>query len=107
MEARLEEQTARLQARQAELRAWVEAQEAARSKAEGNVAEILAKMKPEAASAQLAAMEETSAAAVLSRMPARAVSTILAEMPPLKAARLSTLMPAPAPPNLSAALAEK
>jgi flagellar motility protein MotE (MotC chaperone) len=97
LEAKLAEQTARLAEKQAELRGWMERQEAARAKAQGHLADILAKMKPEAASAQLVAMDEASAAALLAKMPPRTVSAILNETAPAKAARLSLAMPAPAP----------
>ena len=61
---------------------------------EGKIA-IYLKMKPDAAAAQLAAMDETVGAAIISKLPPRTASVILAEMPADQAARLTVAMSGP------------
>ena len=50
---------------------------------------IYARMRPDAAASQLAAMDEETAAAVLTKLNPRNASAILNEMPPARAARLT------------------
>lgn len=50
---------------------------------------ILSKMRPDAAAAQLAAMDETLSASLVARLDPRIASAILNEMPPAKAARMA------------------
>ncbi len=92
LDARITERIAQLEAKRAEYQSWYDKQEIARRKASDAVVEIYAKMKPEAASLQMAAMEETAAAALLSKLNPRAASTILNEMEAGKAARLTDVM---------------
>jgi flagellar motility protein MotE (MotC chaperone) len=49
-------------------------------------------MAPDAAGAQLTAMDEFVAAAIMSRLPVKAASLIMAEMEAAKAARLSAVL---------------
>ena len=92
MEARPAEQIAQLEQRQQEFREWFARQEETRRKAEDSVADILGRMRPDAAAAQLAAMDEKSASALLAKMNTRNASAVLNEMPAAKAARLAATM---------------
>jgi flagellar motility protein MotE (MotC chaperone) len=60
--------------------------------ATGSLVQIYGKMKPEAAAAQLMAMDELVAAAIMSKLSPKATSLILAEMEAVKAARLSAVI---------------
>ena len=57
-----------------------------------SVATIYAKMRPDSAALQLAAMDDPVAAAILFKLPPRASSAILNEMEVDRAARLTRLM---------------
>lgn len=92
LEAALEKRVQELAARIEEMRGLMAARDEASRKAEENVIAIYAKMKPEAAAAQLSSMDEMSAAAVLARLNPRAASLILNEITPDKAARLTNAM---------------
>lgn len=92
LEQRLEAQIARLEARRKEYLEWFEKQEEQRRKAEDSVVSIVSRMKPDAAAAQLAVMDESSAASVLSRMNPRTASVILNEMTAAKAARIADVI---------------
>lgn len=72
-----------------EARLWVEKREKMWGTARDSLAEVYAKMKPEAAAQQLAAMSEDSAASIITRLNPRAASAILNEMGPDRAARLA------------------
>ena len=78
-----------LEAREASARAWLDRREAALRKAADDVIAIYGKMRPEAAAAQLAEMDEEFAAAILAKMNPRAAGTILNDMNPASAAKLA------------------
>ena len=52
-------------------------------------------MKPDAAAAQLAMMDETLGSAIIAKLPPRSASLILAEMPAEQAARLTSALAGP------------
>jgi flagellar motility protein MotE (MotC chaperone) len=81
-----------LDAKRAEYQQWSAQQQEARRRTEEGIVAIFAKMRPDAAAQQLAAMEEGSAVAVLTRLNPRAAGTILNEMTAAKAARLTDAM---------------
>jgi flagellar motility protein MotE (MotC chaperone) len=93
----IEKKAAALDAKRAELEEWVERREEFRKLAEQAIVDIYAKMRPDAAAAQLAALEPETAAAVLVKLKARVAGSILAEMEPRRAVSLATLISAGGP----------
>ncbi|WP_208983611.1 MotE family protein [Pannonibacter carbonis] len=81
-----------LERKRAEYEAWVERREKVLSEVEGHVVAIFQRMRPEAAAAQLATLDENTAVAVLVKLNARAASQILDEMEPARAAQLTHSM---------------
>jgi flagellar motility protein MotE (MotC chaperone) len=88
---------AELEAKEAEVRDWVTKREQLLAKAAESLTAIYAKMKPEAASAQLQAMDDDTAAALLLKLKPSVASAVLGEMDPARAARLSDLLTGAAP----------
>jgi flagellar motility protein MotE (MotC chaperone) len=88
---------AELDAKEAEVRDWVTKREQLLAKAAESLTAIYAKMKPEAASAQLQAMDDDTAAALLLKLKPSVASAVLSEMDPTRAARLSDLLTGAAP----------
>ena len=86
-----------LDAKEAEVRDWVVKREQLLANASQNLTAIYAKMKPDAASAQLQAMDDDTAAALLLKLKPAVASAIMGEMDPAHAARLSDLLTGAAP----------
>jgi flagellar motility protein MotE (MotC chaperone) len=86
-----------LEAKEAEVRSWVEKREQLLAKAAESLTAIYAKMKPEAAAGQLQAMDDDTAAAILLKLKPSAASAVMTEMDPARAARLSDLLTGAAP----------
>jgi len=74
-----------------EARTWVERREGLWSSTRDVLVETYAKMKPEAAAQQLAAMSEETATSIIMKLNARAASAILNEMGADRAAHLADL----------------
>ncbi|ADZ72305.1 MotE family protein [Polymorphum gilvum] len=81
-----------LERKRAEFQEWVERRERVLEEVEGHVVSIFSRMRPEAAAAQLATLEENTAVAVLVKLKARQASQILDEMEPARAAQLTHSM---------------
>ena len=92
LQAELEQRIVELDAKRAELEEWLERRETFARKAEENVVAIYARMRPDAAAAQLVAMDDETAAAVLAKLNPRSASAILNEMDARKAAALAHAM---------------
>lgn len=92
MEKELERRIVILEERTAEYRRWLERRDAFVEKARESLVRIYARMRPDAAASQFAAMDEETAAAVLTKLKPRVASAILNEMPPGPAARLSMII---------------
>lgn len=92
MERELEDRIAKLEAKVAEYQKWLSRRDDYAKKAQQQLVGIFARMRPDAAAAQLAAADEETSAAVLSTLDARISSSILAEMDPHQAARLTAIM---------------
>lgn len=92
LEAKLKERAAELDRKQAEIEAWVKKREKILKEVETQVVSIIARMRPEAAAAQLSTADEDTATGVLLKLKARIASDILDEMDPARAARLTQLM---------------
>lgn len=90
MEKELERRIVILETRTAEYREWLARRDAFVEKAQESLVRIYARMRPDAAASQLAAMDEETAAAVLTKLNSRNASAILNEMPPGPAARLTS-----------------
>jgi flagellar motility protein MotE (MotC chaperone) len=81
-----------LELKREEYEEWLARRDRFLKQAEDGVVAIYAKMRPEAAAAQIGAMQEEAAAALLSKLSSRAASAILNEMEPKRAARLTAAM---------------
>ncbi len=96
-ETRIKQRLADLDARQAEVRDILNRYNDALKRAKTALVDIYAKMKPETAALQIAAMDDGAAAAILSQLTAQKASAILNEIAPDRAVRLVTTMSALVP----------
>jgi flagellar motility protein MotE (MotC chaperone) len=94
LDNQIRQRIAELDAKEAEARDWVTKRQTMMNAASEDVVAIYAKMDPEAASSQLAAMDEAVAAAVLAKLKPNVASTILNEMDAAKAGKLTSIMSA-------------
>lgn len=92
LKEQVEAATTALETKRAELEEWTKRRDEFQKLAEQSVIEIYAKMRPEAAAAQLAALDGRTAAAVLMKLKSRTASAILAEMDTPQAVSLAQLM---------------
>ncbi len=106
LEEDLSKRTAALEAKRAEYQEWLKRRDEFISKAEGSLVELYAKIKPDAAALQLAAIDEEAAAALLLKLSTRSSSAILNQMESGKAARLVSVMIGAAKPPEKAPAAE-
>ncbi|SEE94741.1 Flagellar motility protein MotE, a chaperone for MotC folding [Rhizobiales bacterium GAS191] len=92
LDAQLKQRIAELEAKQAEYKDWLQKRQEFEKKAAESVVAIYSRMRPEAAAAQLAAMDDGTAAAILVKLNARSAGAILNEMDAGRAARLTDAM---------------
>lgn len=92
LEARLRDRIAELKRREEQFENWVERRENLLNEVEDQVVNIIGRMRPEAAAAQLSTTEEVAAVGVLLKLKARVASSILDEMDPARAAQLTQSM---------------
>jgi flagellar motility protein MotE (MotC chaperone) len=97
LDAQMKQRIAELEAKEAESKDWISRREAFLKKAADDVVAIYAKMRPDAAAAQMVVMDETTAAALLTKLNPRVSSAILNEMEAGKAAKLTDMMSGGAP----------
>ncbi len=97
LQAEMLVKTAELEAKEAEVRDWVAKREQLLAKAGGDLTAIYSKMKPDAAAAQMQAMDDDTAAALLLKLKPSLASAVMGEMDPARAARLSDLLTGAAP----------
>jgi len=88
----LDERMVKIEARIAELKEWVARREDFANRTSEQLVSIYSGMRPDAASEQLAKIEESTAAAILSKLTPRVASQILNDMPPDRAARLAMIL---------------
>jgi flagellar motility protein MotE (MotC chaperone) len=88
----VDERIALLAAKTQELKGWMTKREEFTARATDSLVEIYSKMKPDAAAAQLMAMDEMVAAAIMSKLSTKAASLVMSEMEASKAARLSAVI---------------
>ena len=75
-----------------EYQKWMARRDEFSRKAQSTITDIYAKMKPDAAAQQLAALDEETAAAVLVKLSPKISSALMAEMDAKKAARLTAII---------------
>jgi flagellar motility protein MotE (MotC chaperone) len=95
LETQVRQSLQELEAKKAEFVDWMRKRDEALRQATEAVVAIYARMRPDAAAQQLAAMDDAMAAAVLAKLPARAAGVILNEMEAGRAARLTRVMVGP------------
>jgi flagellar motility protein MotE (MotC chaperone) len=89
IERELEKRVAMLEEKTREYKTWLARREEFANKAQEGLLKIYTRMRPDAAAAQIAAMDEETGAALMTKLDPRAASAIMAEMDPQMAARLS------------------
>jgi flagellar motility protein MotE (MotC chaperone) len=92
IEQELEKRVALLEEKTKEYKVWLARREEFVGKAQEGLMKIYARMRPDAAALQIAAMDEETAAALMAKLDPRTSSAIMAEMDPQVAARLSGTM---------------
>jgi flagellar motility protein MotE (MotC chaperone) len=89
MEQEITKRIALLEEKTAEYQKWLARRDEFSKKANETVLRIYARMRPDAAAVQLAALDEETAASVLTKLDPRAASLILNEMESAQAVRLT------------------
>lgn len=95
LEAQIRQRLQELEAKKAEYVTWMRKRDEAMRQATESIVAIYARMRPESAALQLAAMEDVMAAAILAKLPSRGAGVILNEMEAGRAARLTRAMVGP------------
>jgi flagellar motility protein MotE (MotC chaperone) len=88
----VDDRVALLSAKAEVLKGWMKLREDFAAHATDSLVQIYARMKPDSAAAQLAAMDEMTSAAIISKLSPKVSSPIMAEMDVAKAARLSAVI---------------
>ena len=97
LETRVKAELGELEAKTAELRAWIAKREEIERKAGEKLVGIYSKMRPETAATQIATLDDTMAAAVLGQLNPRQAGAIFNEIVPERAAKLAALIAGTAP----------
>jgi len=92
LDEQIKQRIAELESKRAEYQEWLKKREEAMKKAEEGIVAIYARMRPDAAASQLAAMDDDMAAALLAKLTPQKASQILNEIEPGRAARLTNTM---------------
>ncbi len=96
IEARVKSRVAELEAKEGEVKDWFDRRDAIAKEAKQHLVGIYAKMKPEDAALQIAALDDDMAAALLSALPPNKASAIFSNItPPERAAKLAGLLANP------------
>lgn len=91
-EKQIAQRTAELEAKTVEYQRWLAKRDEFAEKARKVVVDIYTKMKPDAAAAQIAQLDEETAAAVLIKLDPRVASAVMNEMDPQIAARITSII---------------
>jgi flagellar motility protein MotE (MotC chaperone) len=100
LEAEIAKRVELLETKTAEYQKWLARRDEFSKKAQDSVVTIYARMKPDAAAAQLVVMDEETAAAILAKLDPRNASAILNDMEVTRAARLTATISGAANVNL-------
>lgn len=92
LKADVEERMRALEEKRREYEMWLKRRDEFVSKAQDLLVDIISKMKPDAAAAQMALIGDEAAAALILKLNPRVSSIILNEMPPEKAAKLARVI---------------
>ncbi len=95
LEAKLRQRIAEFEVKRAAYEDWLRKHDEAMKEARDDVVAIYSRMRPDAAAAQLAVMDDIMAASLLTKLNSRNASAILAEMDPGRAARIANAMVGP------------
>lgn len=88
----IEERAAKLEQKRAETEQWLKRRQDFLDKTEARLVSIYARMRADAAAAQIAAMQDDAAVALLSKIDTRSASAIMNEMEPGRAAHLTSVI---------------
>jgi flagellar motility protein MotE (MotC chaperone) len=94
LDAQVKQRLADLEKAEASVKEWVAKKDAALKSASDDLVAIYAKMQPEAAAIQIAAMDDQLAAAILGKLKAGVAGAILNEMEAERASKLATFLSA-------------
>jgi flagellar motility protein MotE (MotC chaperone) len=92
LDAQVKQRLVDLEKAEASVQDWVAKRDAALKSASDNLVAIYAKMQPETAATQIAAMDDQMAAAILGKLKAGAAGAILNEMEAERASKLATIL---------------
>lgn len=92
LEGQVEARIKALEAKRAEYQDWLDRRQRFLDRAQESLVSIYTAMRPDAASEQLGAMDETTAAAIIAKLSPRSASAVLNEMATEKAARIATIL---------------
>jgi flagellar motility protein MotE (MotC chaperone) len=92
LDAQVKQRLADLEKAEASVQEWMAKRDAALKSASDNLVAIYAKMQPETAATQIAAMDDQMAAAILAKLKAGAAGAILNEMEAERASKLATVL---------------
>jgi flagellar motility protein MotE (MotC chaperone) len=92
LDAQVKQRLVDLEKAKASVQDWVAKRDAALKSASDNLVAIYAKMQPETAATQIAAMDDQMAAAILGKLKAGAAGAILNEMEAERASKLATIL---------------
>lgn len=92
LKAEIESRIETLEGKRAELQKWIEMREKFSSQVTGEIVEVYAKMRPDAAAERLENVSPMLAAALIQKLKPRAAATILNEMSADQAAMLTGIM---------------
>ena len=95
LQKKLEEETAKLEAKRLEVEAVLKRREEEMGKARRELVDIYAKVKPDVAAIQLALLPAETAASVMRQLKPQAASIIMNEMKPEVAAAIAALLAMP------------
>jgi flagellar motility protein MotE (MotC chaperone) len=94
LDAQVKQRLADLEKAETSLQEWIAKRDAALKSASDNLVAIYAKMQPETAATQIAAMDDQMAAAILGKLKASAAGAILNEMEAERASKLAAFLSA-------------
>jgi flagellar motility protein MotE (MotC chaperone) len=94
LDAQVKQRLADLEKAEASVQGWVAKRDASLKAASENLVAIYARMQPETAATQIAAMDDEMAAAILGKLKASAAGAILNEMEAERASKLAAVLSA-------------